>query len=239
MKRKIMITAAALAAVAAIVAFMPAGRELLLSAAKWAESAPEFAWPLFLLSLAVAVVAMVPGWPFMVAGGYLFGALAGGLLAFIANLVGSIAAFLLAKTYARQWIKDRIDHSPRFSGFDKAVSRNGFSSVMFARLAMLPNNILNYACGVTGMRLRDFILGTSVGCLPVLVANVLIGVSTKDLFTTVEDGGLEKQQLPLELVGAIIAAAALIVFLAKRFGPRLANPESGATREEGELGSER
>ncbi len=187
-KRKIIIAVAVLAAVAAVIAFMPDGRELLLSAAMWAESAPELAWPLFLVSLAVAVVMMLPGWPFMVAGGYLFGTLTGGLLAFVANLAGSIAAFLLAKTYARRWIKDKIDHSPRFNGFDEAVTRNGFQSIMFARLALLPNNILNYACGVTGMRLRDFVLGTAVGCLPILITNVLIGSSTKDLFTTMADG---------------------------------------------------
>ncbi len=204
---------------------LPTGREQLLAAAHWAESAPELAWPVYLLAFVLAVVAMVPGWLFMVAGGYLFGAVTGGLLAFIANLLGSVAAFFLARTYARQWVKKKLDRSLRFSGFDKAVARNGIYTVMFARLALLPNNLINYACGVSAMGLRDFVIGTSIGCLPILAANVLIGASTKDLFTAIGEDGLEKPQLPLALFGAIIAILILALFLAKRFGTRLADPE--------------
>jgi uncharacterized membrane protein YdjX (TVP38/TMEM64 family) len=223
MKRKIVIAGLLLAITVVTVVVLRTGREQLIAAARWAESAPELAWPLFLLTFVVAVVAMVPGWLLMVAGGYLFGPVTGGLLAFVANLLGSVAAFFLARTYARQWVKQKLDHSPRFQGFDNAVARNGVYTVMFARLALLPNNLINYACGVSAMGLRDFVIGTSIGCLPILVANVLIGASTKDLFTTIEEGGLEKPQLPLALFGAIIAILLLTIFLAKRFGARLAD----------------
>jgi uncharacterized membrane protein YdjX (TVP38/TMEM64 family) len=204
---------------------LPAGREQLLAIGRWAESAPGLAWPVFLLTFVVAVVAMIPGWVFMVAGGYLFGAVTGGLLAFVANLLGSVAAFFLARTYVRQWVKQKLDRSLRFNGFDNAVARNGVYTVMFARLALLPNNLINYACGVSAMGLRDFVIGTSIGCLPILAVNVLIGASTKNLFTAIAAGDLEKPQLPLGLFGAIIALLILAIFLAKRFGPRLADPE--------------
>ena len=225
MKRKLVIAGLLLAIAIVTIMLLPTGSEQLLAAARWAESSPELAWPLFLLTFVVAVVAMTPGWLFMVAGGYLFGAVTGGLLAFVANLLGSVAAFFLARTYARQWVKQKLDHSLRFQGFDNAVARNGVYTVMFARLALLPNNLINYACGVSAMGLRDFVIGTSLGCLPMLVANVLIGASTKDLFTAIEDGGLEKPQLPLALFGAIIAILLLTLFLAKRFGPSLAGPK--------------
>lgn len=225
MKRKVTIAVLLFAIAIVAIVMLPTGREQLLAAAHWAESAPELAWPVFLLAFVLAVVAMIPGWLFMVAGGYLFGAVTGGLLAFVANLLGSVAAFFLARTYARQWVKQRLDHSPRFSGFDNAVARNGVYTVMFARLALLPNNLINYACGISGMGLRHFVIGTSIGCLPILVVNVLIGASTNDLFTAIDEGGLEKPQLPLGLLGAIIAILILTLFLAKRFGPRLADPE--------------
>ena len=205
--------------------WLPSGREHLLAAARWAESAPHLAWPVYLLTFVVAVVAMIPGWLFMVAGGYLFGAVTGAVLAFIANLLGSVAAFFLARTYARRWVKQKLDHSHRFSGFDNALARNGVSTVMFARLALLPNNLINYACGVSAMGLRDYVIGTSIGSLPILVVNVLIGASTEDLLTAAEEGGLEKPELPLELFGAIFVILILIVFLAKRFGTRLADPK--------------
>jgi uncharacterized membrane protein YdjX (TVP38/TMEM64 family) len=232
MKRKITVAVLLLAIAVVIIMLLPTGREQLLATARWAESAPQLAWPVFLLTFVVAIVAMIPGWPFMLAGGYLFGPVIGGLLAFVANLLGSVAAFYLARTYARQWVKQKLDHSLRFSGFDNAVARNGVYTVMFARLALLPNNLINYACGVSAMGLRDFVIGTSIGCLPILAANVLIGASTKDLFTAVEEGGLEKPELPLALFGAIIAILILALLLAKRFGPRLGDPEEDTGSED-------
>ena len=225
MKRKIAIVVLLLAIAIVAIKMLPTGHEQLLAAARWAESSPQLAWPVFLLTFVLAVVAMVPGWLFMVTGGYLFGAVTGGLLGFVANLLGSVAAFFLARTYARQWVKKKLDHNLRFSGFDNALARNGVYTVMFARLALLPNNLINYACGVSAMGLRDFVIGTSIGCLPILVANVLIGASTQDLFSAIEEGGLEKPQLPLELFGAIIAILLLTLFLAKRFGTRLTGPK--------------
>ena len=235
MKKKVMMTAAALAIAAALIAWLPGQREQMLDLANWARSSPELAWPLFLISFVVAVVIMIPGWIFMVVAGYLFGGLTGGLLAFGANLTGSVAAFYLAKTYARQWIKDRIDHSPRFNGFDAAVSRNGFHTVMFARLALLPNNLINYACGVTGMGLRDFVLGTSIGCLPLVVANVMIGAGTLDLFTTIEGGGHDQERPRVVMFSVMIAALALIVILAKRYASRLIGSGPVETAETDEL----
>ena len=225
-KRKLLIAAAALGIIVAIFLLVPDQRRLLFEAAAWAESYPQRAWPLFVFLFAVAVIAMVPGWMFMVAGGYLFGAVMGSFLSFIANLIGSVAAFYLAKTYARQWIKNRLDHSSKFHGFDRVVSRSGFQTVMFARLALLPNNLINYASGITGMRLRDFVLGTCIGILPILIANVLIGASAMDLFVAMENGTFEGQRPPIMIFVGIVAMVALVVFLAKRFGPRLTGDQA-------------
>lgn len=234
MKNKLAIALLLAAIAAVIVIFAPTIREWLFAAAAWAETSPKQAWPAFVLIFAIAIVLMMPGWVFMVAAGYLFGALTGGVLAFIANLAGSVIAFYVARTYARAWVKGKIDHSPRFNGFDAAVSNRGLSTVMFARLALLPNNLINYACGVTGMRLRDFIIGTSIGILPILVANILIGVSTMDLVTAVESGGPESQRPSLLLYSAIIPVIALILFLARRYSSRLAAPAA----DDDKLGSE-
>lgn len=225
MKRKLAGVVLLAAIAIAVVVFAPTLREWLLGAARWAEASPELAWPLFVVVFVLAIVLMIPGWVFMVAAGSLFGVVTGGLLAFAANLAGSVIGFYLARTYAREWIKGKLDHSPRFSGFDAAVSRNGLFTVMFARLALLPNNLINYACGVTGMRLGDFMIGTSVGILPILAVNVLIGASTMDFVTAMEAGGIEKERPPLMMLVAIIPVMALALILARRYSSRLANPD--------------
>ena len=226
MKKKLAIAVPLVAIAIAVVIFRPTIRAWLLAAASWAETSPELAWPIYIVVFALAIVLMLPGWVFMLAAGYLFGILNGGVLAFVANLAGSIAAFYVARTFARDWVKGKIDHSPRFSGFDAAVSRRGLLTVMFARLALLPNNLINYACGVTGMRLRDFIIGTSIGIAPVLATSVLIGASTMDLVSAVDGSGPAGQRSPLLIIAAVVPIALLVLLLARRYGPRLADPEN-------------
>lgn len=226
MKKKLAIALTLVAITAAVIVFRPTIRQWLLAAAGWAETSPELAWPVFVVIFALAIVLMLPGWIFMVAAGYLFGVLNGGILAFVANLVGSIAAFYAARTFARDWVKGKIDHSPRFSGFDAAVSKRGLFTVMFARLALLPNNLINYACGVTGMRLRDFVIGTSIGILPILAANILVGASTMDLVSAVEGDGTGGQRSPLIYVAAIVPVVVIVLLLARRYGPQLGDSDS-------------
>ena len=180
MKRKVVITLVIVAAAAAIF-YLPDRWDTLLTFARWAESSPHLAWPLYLAVFVLAVVLMIPGWIFMVIGGYLFGIPLGIALAFTANLTGSISSFYLSRTFARRWVAARLEGSTRFQAFDASVARNGFFANLFARLALLPNNLLNYACGLTAIRLSDFVLGTALGTLPILLANVLIGAGTEDL----------------------------------------------------------
>lgn len=228
MKRRIIVTVAIVAAIAVAVLLIPNRWDSLVALANWAESAPQYAWPLYLLSFVVSVILMFPGWIFMVAGGYLFGVTIGSLLAFMANMAGSVVAYYLAKTYARHWVEARLAGSPRFRGFDEAVNRNGFSTILFARLALLPNNLLNYAGGLTGMSLRDFTLGTALGSLPILLTNVFVGASTVDLFSAMSGDGTEARRPPLMLLIGIIVGLAVITILSRRLRRRVLNRRANA-----------
>ena len=227
MQRRLVITAAIIAALTVAILLVPDQWNSLLSLAKWAESAPGYAWPIYLLGFIASVVLMFPGWVFMVVGGYLFGMTIGSILAFIANMIGSIGAYFLARTYARGWVESRLADRPRFKGFDEAVNRNGFHTILFARLALLPNNLLNYACGLTGMSLRDFCLGTALGSLPILLVNVLIGASTVNLFNAMSEGSLESQRPPLGLLAAIIFGVALIAIVSRKLRARMIKRRAG------------
>ncbi len=65
-----------------------------------------------------------------------------------------------------------------------------------------------------------------------MIANVLIGASAMDLFVAIEDGTFERQRPPVTIFVAIFAMAALIVVLAKRFGPKLAPTADDESDEE-------
>jgi len=74
--------------------------------------------------------------------------------------------------------------------------------------------------------------------LPILAVNVLVGASTLDLVSAVEGDGPEGRRSPLLLIGAIVPVILLILYLAKRFGPRLADSGDDDNGSQDNLGSE-
>lgn len=109
-----------------------------------------------------------------IGSGVLFG-LPGGLAVVVAGaLVSAAGAFGLSRVLGRGAV-ERVD-SERLRQLDRLLDRRGLLSVIGVRLVpLLPFTALNYACGLTGVRLRDYLLGTAVGILPGAGAYVALG----------------------------------------------------------------
>ena len=210
----------ALIAISVVVAlyYLPV-REPLLAAAEWARLNPFVAAPLYLLVYIAALILMIPAWTLMLAGGYLFGTTAGMGIVVLANLAGSIATFILGRTIARRWVLRRARRAPRFRSLDRAFRRNGFLMITMARLALVPYNLLNYASGLTAVRLRDYAAGTVIGTLPLILLNVVVGSKATDISALVRGdtttGEYDQTLLVLSLVG-IGGAVFVITRIASR-----------------------
>lgn len=180
-------------------------REPLLTMAEWARLNPLIAAPVYLLVFVVALILMIPAWTLMLAGGYLFGTTAGIVIVVLANMVGSIVTFILGRTVARRWVVKRVRRVPRFRSLDRAIRRNGFLMITMARLALVPYNLLNYASGLTGVRLRDYAAATAIGTLPLIFLNVVVGSRATDISALVRGdataGDHGQTLLVLSLVG--------------------------------------
>ncbi|NEO01638.1 MAG: TVP38/TMEM64 family protein, partial [Moorea sp. SIO3I7] len=91
------------------------------------------------------------------------------------------AAFLVGRYLARDWIAQKIAGNDKFSAIDEAVGQEGFKIVLLTRLSpVFPFNLLNYAYGLTGVSLKDYVLG-SIGMIPGTVMYVYIGSLAGDL----------------------------------------------------------
>ncbi len=180
-------------------------KEPLLAVAEWARLNRAVAAPLYVLVYIIALTLMTPAWALMLAGGYLFGTTAGIIIVALANLVGSIATFVLGRTVARRWVIKRVRHAPRFRSLDRVIRRNGFLMVTMARLALVPYNLLNYASGLTAVRLRDYAAGTVIGTLPLIALNVVVGAKATDISALVRGdataGSPDQILLVISLVG--------------------------------------
>ena len=138
----------------------------------------------FTLAYVVSAVAFLPGAALTLAAGFLYGPVLGTAIVSPVSVLAATCSFLLGRTLARDWISRRVTTQPRFAAVDEAVGREGFKIVALLRLSPLfPFNVLNYALGLTRVRLRDFVLASWLGMLPGTALYVYLG----SLFTNVGD----------------------------------------------------
>lgn len=166
----------------------------------------------------VATVAFLPGSVLTLGAGVVFGVVWGSVYVFVAATLGAIAAFLVGRYLARDWVAVKIAGNPKFAAIDAAVGREGLKIVLLTRLSpIFPFNLLNYAYGVTGVRLRDYAIG-SIGMLPGTIMYVYIGSLAGSLATIGTDIGGDPQaaiaKRLIKIVG-LIATITVTLYITK------------------------
>jgi uncharacterized membrane protein YdjX (TVP38/TMEM64 family) len=206
---------------------------LVLAAERVQELGPAAA--VAYLGLYVAgTVALVPGAVLAMVAGALFGALGGFGIAFTGALLGSSAAFLVARHGARggavRWIERRAANHRlygRVARVDRSLGRRGLALVFLLRLSpFVPYNVLNYALGITGVRFRDYVLG-SAGMLPGALVYAYVGSLAGDVAAAAAgQGSLDASRLYLLVPGLVATLAA--VWLLSRYAKRELERMAGA-----------
>jgi uncharacterized membrane protein YdjX (TVP38/TMEM64 family) len=133
--------------------------------------------PLVFLALhIVASLTFVPRTMLGFAAGIVFGVWLGLLWAALGGVVGAIVAFAVAR-YVHAGYFERTRWSRLTALLDRAEGA-GWRGVMLTRLVpVLPHSLVNYALGLTRVRVRDFALGTLLGQLPSTIAAVDLGAA--------------------------------------------------------------
>jgi uncharacterized membrane protein YdjX (TVP38/TMEM64 family) len=160
--------------------------------AAWVDGLGVWGPIVFVVGYAVAVVAFIPGSVLTLAAGAIFGIGKGTALVFVAAVLGSTAAFLVARYAARSWVEHRIEGDSRFSAIDQAVGREGRKIVFLLRLSpVFPFNLLNYALGLTRVRLLDYVVA-GVGMLPGTILYVYSGKVAGDVAAAAGGAAVER-----------------------------------------------
>ncbi len=203
---------------------------LLLFGRRVAGYLPEFtAWVdglgvwgpiVFVLGYTVATVAFIPGSLLTLAGGAIFGLAEGTALVFVGASLGATAAFLASRYLVRGAIEKRVAAEPRFAAIDRAVGREGFKIVLLLRLTpVVPFVLLNYALGLTRVRLGDYVRAF-IGMLPATLLYVYYGKVVGDVAEIAAGVGNERGWGDHALLGvgliATVAATTIIVRIARR-----------------------
>lgn len=171
------------------------------------------------------VVALLPGEPFEIAGGYAFGPVEGTLLCLIASTLGSVCVFLLVRRFGPRLAEVFFSREKlRSIRFLHTTPRRDLLFLIIFMLPGTPKDLLCFFAGLTSIRFPVWLLICSLGRLPSIISSVIGG----DALGT-------KNYPSAALVFVItLAISALCLLFYSRLCARKAQEQSPADTEEPE-----
>jgi uncharacterized membrane protein YdjX (TVP38/TMEM64 family) len=177
---------------------------------------------------ALWVTLLLPGvWASMLAGA-LYGTWWGSLIVFLGACLGAEAAFLLGRTWLRNWARRRLAAVPKLLAIEQAVSREGLKLVLLTRLSpAFPFSLLNFAYGLSEVSLRDYSIGL-IGILPGTILFCGLGALAGDVarFGEVLSGEADAGTWALR-IGGLLATVASVWLVGKAAQRALQGSEPG------------
>ncbi len=171
---------------------------------------------LFIAIYVLCTVFLVPGSVLTLGAGAIFGVVWGSVYVSLGSTLGATAAFLVGRYLARDWVAKKIEGNAKFAAIDRAVANEGWKIVGLTRLSpVFPFTLLNYAFGLTRVKLRDYVLSSWIGMMPGTVMYVYLGSLAR------AGAGAEKKS-PAEwaLYGVGLAATIGVTILITRVARR-------------------
>ncbi|MEM9173314.1 MAG: TVP38/TMEM64 family protein [Pseudomonadota bacterium] len=208
----------------------------LTSLLQWIEQNRQTAWLVFIATYVAATVLMLPGLILTLAAGYLFGLLYGAILVSVSSVTGATLAFLIGRAFGRDWVRDKLGDTGRLAAIDKATETRGFVVMLLLRLSpIFPFNMMNYLMSLTGMKLRDYVLGSWIGMIPGTVLYVYIGSIAGDLTALLagdyEAGAAGQVLLIVGLIATAVVTVLIARFAAKTLSETLQDSQTTTTED--------
>ncbi|MDH3947647.1 MAG: VTT domain-containing protein [Gammaproteobacteria bacterium] len=188
---------------------------------QWVQNS-GLAGPLVFMGIyAIATVFFLPGSVLTLAGGALFGPVMGTFYNLTGATIGAVLAFLVARYLASDWVEQKT--GGRLKQLKQGVEGEGWRFVAFVRLVPLfPFNLLNYALGLTRIRLSHYLIATYLFMLPGAIAYTYLGYAGREAVAGSE-GLIQKALLALALL-------AVVAFLPRLIGRLRRGPMMGVVQ---------
>ena len=166
----------------AVTAWLLLPRESLPEFVEWVQGQGVAGALIIGAAYAVATVFMIPGSLITLGVGFIYGPLWGTALVSPASVTGATLAFLLGRGLARPAIEQKMAGNPRFQALAGAIGKEGWKILVLTRLSpVFPFTVLNYAFGLTRIRLLHYVAGSFVGMLPGTFLYVYLGSTLEDI----------------------------------------------------------
>ena len=143
----------------------------------WVDSHGVFGRLAFLGMMMFQVfVAIIPGEPLEIGAGYAFGVLEGTALCLLATTLASGVIFLIVKKYGMKFVTLFVaEEKIRSLKFLQNARRLEFIVFLLFFIPGTPKDVLTYMVGLTPMKLRVWLLITTVARIPSVVTSTVGG----------------------------------------------------------------
>jgi len=191
-----------LAAFAVAIRLLPVGQWITEFQA-WVRAAGPIGYVAYVLAYVVCCIFIVPALALTLGAGAIFGFAEGSVVVIIGATLGATAAFLLARTVLRARVERMTAGNAKFRALDRAITAEGTKILWLVRLSGFPPfTWVNYAFGLTGVRLVPYVVITFLGIIPGTLAFTWAGAAGAAALT----GSGNRVLLAVTAVGAVAVA---------------------------------
>lgn len=200
-------------AVLVLVAFVVAVRllpvaEWMTQFQTWVRGIGPIGYVVYALAYAVCCVFLIPALALTLGAGAIFGFAAGSIVVLAGAILGATLAFILARTVLRERVERMTQDNAKFRALDRAITAEGTKILWLVRLSGFPPfTWVNYAFGLTGVRLVPYVLITALGIIPGTLAFTWAGAAGAAALTGTGNR--------IALIATAIGAIAVAVFVGR------------------------
>lgn len=144
---------------------------------EWIRSTGIFGGIIFgILNILQVIFAIIPGAPFEIAAGYIFGILPGTLLCDATMTLASVLVFLLVRKFGMKFVelfipRKQIENIHFLNNTKKAQT----ILFLFFLIPATPKDVITYLAGLTKLSLKSWIFICFVGRFPAILFTALSG----------------------------------------------------------------
>jgi uncharacterized membrane protein YdjX (TVP38/TMEM64 family) len=129
-------------------------------------------------------------------------------------MIGTSITFFISRFFGRALVEKAL--KGKFKDLDEKLEKNGFMTVLFFRVVpLVPYEVLNYFCGLSKIKFRDYFWATFLGLIPGVVIAAFFGGSLGEI-SSIRDIFSPKFLIAVGLMVLIIVVPVLYKFLIKR-----------------------
>ncbi|HRZ85322.1 MAG TPA: VTT domain-containing protein [Candidatus Paceibacterota bacterium] len=95
------------------------------------------------------------------------------IVTYIGLVTGSVICFIFIRFLGKEFVDSKMIKMNSINRYKSRIESNGFTSILLIRLIILiPFELVNFASGLSKIKLKDYVLATSIGLLPGILISI-------------------------------------------------------------------